>query len=129
MKPARAAQAQDRRQIEGKDDRSRYGRELGPELRDDGVCPFRPVGALAIGFEADDEEGLVGGGQPVDEIVSDHGEHALDAGDRSDDFLDLLYDLLGAVDRSALGQPHGGKEGPLILLGQEALRRRLEQTP
>ena len=46
----------------------------------------------------------------------------------ADDVLDLLDDLLGAVDRGALRQPHGGEERALVLFGQEALRRHGEQA-
>ena len=80
------------------------------------------------GLHPDDKEGLVGGGDIVDEVEADHRQHVLHARDRADDVLDLRDDRLGAVERGTLGQPHGGEEGALVLGGQKALRRRLEHA-
>ena len=79
------------------------------------------VGALLVGFQAHDEEGVVGD-DVVDEIQADDRQHALHPGDRPDDVLDLLDQVGGAVERGGLGQPHGDEEGALVLRRQEALR-------
>ena len=96
---------------------------LRPQAGDDGVDRLAAVGALLVGFQAHDEEGAVGRRDVVDEVQADDRQHALHAGDRPDDVLDLLDQVGGAVERGALGQSHGGEEGALVLRRQEALRR------
>ena len=65
----------------------------GRRLRDDRVDALRRVGALLVGLQPDDEEGLVGRGDVVDEVEADDRQHALHAGDRPDDVLDLRDQL------------------------------------
>ena len=123
LEAAGVAEPEDRRQVEGEHDRLLDRRQFRPQLGDDGAGAREGSVALLVGLETDDEEGLVGRGDAVDEIEADHRKHALHARDRPDDALGLLDDRRGAIDRGAFGQAHGGEQRALILLGQEALRR------
>ena len=126
LEAAGIAEAEDRRQVEREDDGALDRGQLRPQLRDDGVGALRRVGALFVRLQSNDEERLVGGRDIIDEVESDHRQHALHARNRPDDILDLFDHLLGAVDRGTFGQPHGGENGALILVGQKALRRLVE---
>ena len=127
MEPASVSETEDRRQVEWKHDGARYRGQLRPQTRDDGVYGLRSSGSLFIGLQSNDKEGLVRRSHIVDKIEADHRQDALNAGNWSNDVLDLRNQLLGAVDRSALRQPHRGKECALILSRQEALRDDPEQ--
>ena len=59
LEAAGAAEPEDRRQVEGKDDGALDRGELGPQAGDDGVDLLAAVGALLVGLQAHDEEGLL----------------------------------------------------------------------
>ena len=120
LEAASVAETEDRRQVEWKHDGALDRGQLRPQTRDDGVDGLRSSGSLFIGLQPNDEEGLVRRSDIVDEIEADHRHDALHAGNWSDDVLDLRDQLLGAVERGALRQPHRGKECALILRRQES---------
>ena len=56
----------------------------------------------------------------VDVIEPNHRHHGLNARNHPDDVLGLGNQGLGPVGRRALGEPHGGVEGALVVGRQEA---------
>src|SRR5262249_59708994 len=122
-----AAESEDRRQVEGKHDGSRYAGQFRPQSRDDGAGALSGIGSLLVWLQADDEESLVRRGDTVDEVEPHHRKYALDAGDGSDDVLHPLHYCTRAVDRGALRQAHRGEESSLVFLRQEALRGHAEK--
>ena len=127
LETAGAAEAENGRQVERERNRALDGRHLRPQLRNDGPDPLRRIGALIVRLEPNDEEGLVRGGDVIDEIEPDHREHALHARDRPHEAFDLLDHRLGAVERNALRKTQRRENRPLVLVRQEALRGPAEQ--
>jgi hypothetical protein len=78
-------------------------RHLRPQPRDDRPGTLGRVRAHLVGLEPDDEEGLVGRRDVIDEIEPDDRQHTLDARDRPGNVLDLLDDGFGAVERNTFG--------------------------
>jgi hypothetical protein len=117
----------DRREVEREHNRALDGRKLGPQARNDCPRTLRRIGTRFVGLQADDEEGLIGRRDVIDEIEPDHGQDALDTGNRPDDSFDLFHHVLGARDRRAFGKPDGGENGALVLLGEKGLRQPVEQ--
>ena len=90
--------------LNGKCDGTLDRRHLRAQTRYDRADALRRIGARLVRLEADDEEGLIGRWDVVDEIQSDDRQHAFDARDRPDDVFDLVDHCLGAVDRDAFGK-------------------------
>ena len=126
LEPAGAAETDDRRQVERKDDGSRHRAESRAQRGDDRTDALVARGPLCVGFQGDDNKRLVRGSEAIDEVEADDRHDALHTRDQADDVLDLLDDGLGTVDRGALGQAHRGEKGALVLLRQKALRRHSE---
>ena len=105
LEAAGIAEAENGRQVERECERARDRRHQGPQAGDDRAGALRRVGALLVRFEPDDEEGLVGRCDVIDEIQPHDRQHAFDARDRPDDILDLPDHRLGAGNRGAFGKP------------------------
>src|SRR5262249_61376220 len=103
------------------------GIELRPQVAYGRSGPLCPIGAGFVWLEPDYEKRLVRGGDIVDEIEPNYGQHTLDPWDGLDDVFDLFDDRLGAVDRSTLRQSERREDGTLVLLRQKALRRFAKQ--
>ena len=90
LEAARAAEADDRRQVRAARRRpAPTAANSRRELLDQRLGAERGIRPLLVGLQADDEEGLVRGGDGVDEVVADDGGDALDRRLAPDDLVHL----------------------------------------
>ncbi len=125
LEPARRAEAEDRRRIERQHQRLLDAHRPAEQLADEAR---RGHLALVPGHLHDEERRRVVAKAAADEIEAGERDDVLVRRVGADGLLDLLHDLVRALERRAVRQEHGADVEALVLVGDEAARREFPQA-
>ena len=124
LEPARRAEAEDRRRVEREHQRFLDAHRPAEELADEAR---RGHLALVPRHLDDEERRRAVAEAAADEVEARERDDVLVRRIGADRFLDLLHDLVRALERRAVGQEHRADVEALVLVGDEASRRGLPQ--
>ena len=120
--PPEVPDARNRRWREGKRDAFTETGEIFIQSRLDRVILFLRLRSFAPRLESDKEKRVVGVRDQAQQTKADDAGGVLHAGCFAQKIFDLLTDLVGALERSRVGQLQRQKNVALIFLRQKAAR-------